>query len=89
MISEIIKSFMRELNGKKCNDLIKNELNESITIRTIEKVYKRNAHKNFSFDESLFCTDKEQNKIFVLGIVDNISKDFRLDIAFERNQNKL
>jgi hypothetical protein len=33
MISEIIKSFMKELNAQKCYDLIKNELNESIIIR--------------------------------------------------------
>ncbi len=38
MIFEIIKSFMKELNAKKCYDLIKKELNESITIGTIEKV---------------------------------------------------
>ena len=39
MVSEIIKIFLKELNTKKCYDLIKNELNGSITIGTIEKVY--------------------------------------------------
>jgi len=110
MISEIIKSFMKELNAKKCHDLIKKELNESITIGTIEKLYtairtvfkkyyslvyqseifgETNSHKYFSVDESLFCTDENKKQIWVLGIIDNISKDFLLDIAYERNQNIL
>ena len=101
---------MKELNAKKCYDLIKNELNESISIETIEKVYtairtvfrkfyaivyqsevlgERNSHKYFSVDESHFCTDENKNKIWVLGIIDNISKDFRLDITYQRNQNNL
>ncbi len=101
MISEIIKSFMKELNSKKCYDLFKKELIESITIEIIEKVYttirtvfrkyyslvyqsevfgETNAHKYFSVDESFFCTDE----IWVLGIVDNISKYFRFDIAYEK-----
>ena len=110
MISEIVKSFMKELNAKKCYDLIKIELNESITKGTVEKVYtairtvfkkyysivyqrevfgETNAHKYFSVDESLFCTDENKNHIWVLGIIDNTTKDFRLDIAYERNQNIL
>ena len=36
MKSEIIKLFNRELNAKKCYDLIKNELKESIIIGIIE-----------------------------------------------------
>ena len=49
MISEIIKLFNRELNAKKCYDLIKNELYELITIWTIEKVYNaiRTVFKKF------------------------------------------
>ena len=110
MISEIVKSFMKELNAKECYDLIKIELNESITKGTVEKVYtairkvfkkyysivyqsevfgETKAHKYFSVDESLFCADENKNHIWVLGIIDNTTKDFHLDIGYERNQNIL
>ena len=40
----------------------------------------------FSWDESLFLTDKNNNQICVIGAVDNITKDFRVDIASKRNE---
>ena len=36
-------------------------------------------------DESLFCSDGNQIQIWVLGIIDNITKQYRLDISYHRN----
>ena len=43
----------------------------------------------YSIDESLFVTDANNNQIWAIGAVDNISKDFRVDIAFKRDESIL
>ena len=40
-------------------------------------------------NESLFCSDGNQNQIWVLGIIDNITKLYRLDISYQRNASIL
>ena len=42
--------------------------------------------KIFSIDESMFVTDANNNQIWVIGAVDNVTKDFRVDISFKRNE---
>ena len=37
----------------------------------------------------MFVTDANNNQIWVIGDVDNISKDFRVDISFKRNESIL
>ena len=36
-------------------------------------------HKYFSCDESLFSHTKDHSQVYVLGIIDNTTKDFRLE----------
>ena len=54
-----------------------------------EPFAEKNEHKICSIDESLFVTDQTNNQIWVIGAIDNLTKDFRIDIAFRRNQNVL
>ena len=37
----------------------------------------------------MFVTDENNNQIWVIGAVDNISKNFRVDISFKRNESVL
>ncbi len=46
----------------------------------------KDKNRVFSLDESLFLTDKNGNQVWVIGAVDNITKDFRVDMAFKRNE---
>ena len=39
IVSEVIKCFLRELNGSVCYKYIKEELNQSISLETVEKIY--------------------------------------------------
>ena len=39
----------------------------------------------FSIDESLFSTDEENRQIWVIEAIDNITKDFRINVSFNRN----
>ena len=110
VISEIIKSFLNENNAQTCFNNLKKELNQSISLETINNIYgeirnvigkyynilyqseilgEKDAHRNFSVDESLFCHNQNGEDIWVLGIVDNISKDFRLEITNQWNQQVL
>ena len=54
-----------------------------------EPFAEKNEHKICSIDESLFITDQTNNQIWVIGAIYNLTKDFRIDIAFRRNQNVL
>lgn len=47
---------------------------------------KKDKNRVFSIGEILFLTDKNGNQVWVVGAVDNITKDFRVDIAFRRNE---
>lgn len=47
-----------------------------------EWLNEKNKNKVFSVDVSLFITDKNYNQIWVIGAVDNITKYFRIDVAF-------
>ena len=49
----------------------------------------KDCHKQFSIDESLFSHTDIGDKIWVLGIIDNQTKDFRLNISLKRDQNVL
>lgn len=44
----------------------------------IEPIGEKNASRYFSVDESLFC-HRNIKAILILGAVDNIRKDFRLE----------
>ena len=46
----------------------------------------KDKNRVFSIGESLFLTDKNDNQVWVIGAVDNITKDFRVDMAFKRNE---
>lgn len=43
-----------------------------------EEYSDENGNKYYSVDESMFCHDINGSKIWVLGITDNISKNFRI-----------
>lgn len=43
----------------------------------------------FSIDESLFVTDENNNQIWVIGALNNLAKDIRIDISFKRNSEVL
>ena len=51
-----------------------------------ESLGEKDKQRVFAIDESLFVTDGNNNQIWVIGAVDNITKDFRIDIAFKRNE---
>ena len=82
-VSEVIKYFLRELNGSVCYKYIKEELNQTISLETVEKIYNeirdviakyynvvyqsevlgpRDAHKNYSVDESFLSQKIQDNK---------------------------
>ena len=54
-----------------------------------EPLGEKDKQRVFAIDESLFVTDGNNNQIWVIGAVDNITKDFRIDIAFKRNEEVL
>ena len=110
LISEIIKSFLNELNAKDCYDKLKNDYNQSISLISVQKIYteirkvflkyynnlyqseilgQKDHNGKFSIDESLFSTDEENRQIWVIGAIDNITKDFRIDVSFNRNEEVL
>ena len=69
---------------------IRNVLKKFLSIKYQSEILgERNSNKHFSVDESLFCSDGNQNQIWVLGIIDNITKKYRLDIAFQKNESIL
>ena len=39
LISEIIKSFLNELNAKDCYNKLKNDYNQSISLISVQKIY--------------------------------------------------
>lgn len=49
----------------------------------------KDCHKQFSEDESLLSHTDNGDKIWVLGIIDNQTKEFRLNISLKRDQNAL
>ena len=49
----------------------------------------KNSHKNYSVDESLLSHTNAGEHIWIMGIIDNISKDFRLNLTLDRNQETL
>lgn len=49
----------------------------------------RKNNKYFSVDESLFCSDGNQNEIQILGVINNITKQYRLDISYQRKASIL
>ena len=110
MVSEVIKCFLRELNGTACYKYIKDELKLTKSFETVEKIYyeirdvivkyynvvyqseilgPKDSHKNYSADESLLSHTNEGEQIWILGIIDKISKDFRLNLTLDRNQETL
>ena len=49
----------------------------------------KDCHKQFQVDENLFSHTDNGDKIWVLGIIDNQTKDFGLNISLKRDQNVL
>ena len=45
--------------------------------------------ENFIYNESLFVIDDENRQLWVIGAIDNITKDFRIDFSFKRNEEVL
>ena len=48
-----------------------------------------NENGFYSVDESDFCNDLDGNKQWVLGIINNFNKDFRIEISKNRNSDTL
>lgn len=48
-----------------------------------------NAHEYFSIDESLFTHLKDGTQIWVIGIINNLTKDFRLEATKSRDAETL
>ena len=69
---------IRNVISKYYNILYQSELSGEI-----------DKHKIFSIDEIMFITDANNNQILVIGAVDNVTKDFRVDIAYKRNETIL
>ena len=46
-------------------------------------------HKYFSCDERLFSHTKDHSQVYVLGIIDNTTKDFRLESTTLRHSETL
>ena len=110
IISEIIKSFFKEINCSTCYKYLKEELYLNISIDSVQRVYydirnviakyfnilyqsellgPKDSHQTFSSDENLFSNTHIGEQIWVLGIVDNLTKDFRLDLSLDRNQERI
>jgi len=49
----------------------------------------KDFNNKYSVDERLISHTKNGEQIWVLGIIDNLSKDFRLDLSLNRNQQIL
>ena len=49
----------------------------------------KDSNKNFSEDESIFYLDENKNQAWVLGEIDNVTKDYRLDVIYTRDKSIL
>jgi len=46
-----------------------------------------NAHNHYSVDKSLFCHDLNGKQIWVLGITENETKNFRVVVSYNRDED--
>ena len=54
-----------------------------------ETLGEENKYENYSVDESMFCHDVNKDQLWVLGVCDNKSKDFRIVVCKNRNASTL
>lgn len=45
----------------------------------------KNKNLVFSLDESLLVTNEDNKQIWIKDAINNLTKDFKVDIAFERS----
>ena len=55
----------------------------------IEILGPKDSNNKYSVDESHISHNKNGEQIWALGIIDNLFKDFRLDLTYDRNQKTL